>query len=80
MDNRCLIDTGAQVSTITEDCFQKYFATDGELVDVALNIQITAPNGLGIPYRDNLRQMSLFGQTFRNMDFLVVKTTWYPQS
>ena len=48
MDIRCLIDTGAQVSTITEDCFQKYFATDGELVDVAPYIRITAANGLGI--------------------------------
>ena len=64
VDVRCLIDTGAQVSTITEDCFQKYFGTDGELVDVTLNIRITAANGLDIPYRDNLRQMSLIGQTF----------------
>ena len=28
VDVRCLVDTGAQVSTITEDCFQKYFVTE----------------------------------------------------
>ena len=32
VDVRYLVDTGAQVSTITKDCFQKYFGTDGELM------------------------------------------------
>ena len=34
-DARCLLDTGAQVSTITETCFNEYFADEERLLDVA---------------------------------------------
>ena len=34
-DVRCLLDTGAQVSTITEACFNPYFGDEERLVDVA---------------------------------------------
>ena len=35
-DVRCLLEPGAQVSTITETCFNDYFADEERLVDVAL--------------------------------------------
>ena len=75
VDVRCLIDTGAQISTITEDCFQKYFGTDGELVDLASRIRIVAANGLTVPYVGYIElDVVIFGVTLRNMGFLVTKT------
>ena len=71
-DVRCLLDTGAQVSTITETYFNEYFADEERLVDVAPYIRITAANGLGIPYRGYFEaDVTMFGQTFQNMGFLV---------
>ena len=37
---RCLLDTGAQVSTITEACFNQYFGDKERLVNVAPYIYI----------------------------------------
>ena len=61
-DVRCLLDTGAQVSTITETYFNEYFADEERLVDVAPYIRITAANGLGIPYRGYFEaDVTMFG-------------------
>ena len=76
VDVRCLIDTGAQVSTITEDCFQKYFETDGHLVDLASRIRIVAANGLTVPYVGYIElDVVIFGVTLRSMGFLVKKNS-----
>ena len=73
-DIRCLLDTGAQVSTITEACFNQYFGDEERLVDVARYIRITAANGLGIPYRGYFEaDVTMFGETFQKMGFLVVE-------
>lgn len=46
----CLLDTGSQVSTITESFFRKYIArNDRELVSCSW-LKLTAANGLDIPY------------------------------
>ena len=39
---RCLLSTGAQVSTTTESCFKEHFAAEEKLVDVAPYIRISA--------------------------------------
>ena len=71
---RCLLDTGAQVSTITESCFKEHFAAEEKLVDVAPYIRISAANGLSIPYRGYFEaDVTMFDSTFKNMGFLVVE-------
>lgn len=46
---RCLLDTGAQVSTITESFFRANFNPD-MLVDVSAFISVYGAQGCGIPY------------------------------
>ena len=72
VDVLCLLDTGAQVSTITEECFDKLFGKHGKLVDVTSQIRIVAANGLNIPYVGYIElDVTIFGVTLRNMGFLV---------
>ena len=48
---RCLLDSGSQVSTITESFFNKHFRhRRSELLDTNKWITLTAANGLEIPY------------------------------
>ena len=71
---RCLLDTGAQVLTITETCFKEHFAAEEKLVDVAPYIRISAANGLSTPYRVYFEaDVTMFNNTFKNMGFLVVE-------
>ena len=70
----CLLDTDAQVSIITESCFNDYFAAKEKMVDVASHIWVTAANGLSIPYQGYLEaDVTTFDHTFKNMGFLVVE-------
>ncbi len=48
---RCLIDTGAEVSTVTEAFFREHLAPSGqEMLDTTTWLRITAANGTTIPY------------------------------
>ena len=48
---RCLLDSGSQVSTITESFFNKHFRPRrSELLDTNQWLTLTAGNGLEIPY------------------------------
>ena len=49
-DVRCLLDTGAQVSTITESFFNEHLAHE-EIINVSEFISITGAQGLTVPYR-----------------------------
>ena len=69
----CLIDMGAQVSTITESLFSEHFA-QRDLVDVSTVIKIKGSYGLNIPYIGYVElSLSLAGEEFPDMGFLVVK-------
>ena len=47
----CLLDTGAEVSTITEGFFRNHLLPCGQtLKDITGWISITAANGLPVPY------------------------------
>jgi hypothetical protein len=71
---RCLLDTGAQVSTVTESFFLNNLAEEADLWDVSSFIRISAANGGDIPFVGYLElNLTVFGQTFPNMGFLVVK-------
>jgi hypothetical protein len=72
VDVKCLLDTGAQVSTVTESCFRENFAC--ELQDVSKFIRITAANGLNIPYCGYFEgTVTVLGKDFEHIGLLVVK-------
>ena len=71
---RCLLDTGAQVSTITESFFKEQIAREEDLVDVSAFIRITGGHGLEIPYLGYIElTLQVADRQFPNMGFLVVK-------
>ena len=74
MDVACLIDTGAEVSTITESFFMKHLSERREVINVLSYIRISASQGLEIPYIGYVElQLTVLTNTFKGMGFLVVK-------
>ena len=70
----CLLDTGAQVSTITETFFREHFAGERDLEDVSTFIRITGSHGLDIPYLGYVElPLTVEGEEFGGMGFLVVR-------
>jgi len=70
---QCLVDTGAQVSTITESFYKKHFLEE-DLVDVSNFIHVKAANGLDIPILGFVEfTLETFEMEFKNVGFLVVK-------
>ena len=71
---KCLLDTGAQVSTITESFFRAQLGAGRNLTDVSSMLKITAANGLSIPYLGYVElDIQILGHCFPGMGFLVVK-------
>ena len=71
---RCLLDSGAQVSTMTETFFRHQFPNIGEPEDVSAYIQISGAQGLTVPYIGYVEvDLVIMEHTFSNMGFLVVK-------
>lgn len=71
---RCLLDTGAEVSTITESFFLEHLAQDGDLVDVSAFLKITAAYGMNVPYVGYAElTMTVMGEEFPDMGFMVIK-------
>ena len=72
---QCLLDTGAQVSTITESFFREHLAEkEGQVKDVSQLIRISAAQSLEIPYVGYVElPIQLFGHVCENMGFLIVK-------
>lgn len=74
VDVRCLIDTGAEVSTVTESFYMEHLAPGREVVDVTSYIKISASQGLEIPYIGYVElQLSALSHTFDGLGFLIVK-------
>ena len=70
---RCLLDTGAQVSTVTETFYREHLSGK-ELVDIQQFLTISAANGLAIPYLGYIEtNIEVLGRTFDNVGFLVVR-------
>ena len=72
---QCLLDTGAQVSTITESFYREHLAENGGHVrDVSQMIRISAAQGLDIPYVGYIElPLQIMGHAFENMGFLIVR-------
>lgn len=70
----CLIDTGAEVSTITESYFMEHLSQGREVINVSSYIRISASQGLEIPYVGYVElQLTVLSNTFEGLGFLVVK-------
>ncbi|KAL6467298.1 hypothetical protein MHYP_G00251020 [Metynnis hypsauchen] len=73
----CLLDTGSQVSTITESFFREnLFGDDEDMLSTSSWLKITAANGLDIPYLGYLElDVETMDMTIPECAFLVVKDT-----
>ncbi|KAG1936344.1 interleukin-1 receptor accessory protein-like 1-A [Pimephales promelas] len=71
----CLLDTGSQVSTISESFFRQHLGGDDEdMLSTAGWLKLTAANGLDIPYLGYLElEVETMGRKIPNCGFLVVK-------
>ena len=70
----CLIDSGSQVSTITEVCYNQHFKPHKSLQECKSWIKLTGANGLDIPILGMIIcDVQLQGQTFKDVYILVVK-------
>ena len=79
---RCLLDSGSQVSTITESFFNKHFRPRrSKLLDTNQWLTLTAANGLEIPYIGYLElDFEAQGVTIPQRGILVVRDPLDPQS
>lgn len=71
----CLLDTGSQVSTITEEFFRKHLeGEDEDVLSTSGWLRLTAANGLDIPYQGYLElEVETMGMKIPDCGFLVVK-------
>ena len=79
---RCLLDSGSQVSTITESFFNKHFRPRrSELLDTNQWLTHTAANGLEIPYNGYLElDFKAQGVTIPKRGILVLRDPPDPKS
>ena len=69
---KCLLDSGAEVSTMTESFFRNNL--NEELTDVSDYLKITAANGLQIPFVGYMEtNITIFGRELKDVGFLIVK-------
>ena len=73
--NYCLLDSGSEISTVTESFFNENLKPlDKEVDDISGWMTIRAANGLEIPFVGYIEtDITLMGQTFPNLGVLVVK-------
>lgn len=71
----CLLDTGSQVSTITESLFREHLlGGNKDLLSTSGWLRITAANGLDISYLGYLElDVETMGKVLLKSGFLVVK-------
>ena len=79
---RCLLDSGSQVSTITESFFTNHFRPRrSKLLEINQWVTLTAANGLEIPYIGYLElDFEAQGVTILQRGILVVRDPPDPQS
>ena len=70
-----LVDTGSQVSTITESCYKRHLQPRGrDLYNQDLHLHLTAANGLEIPYSGYLlADVTIAGQVVKDRVFLIIR-------
>ena len=75
VSTRCLLDTGSQVSTVTEQFFRQHLCgEEDDMLSTAGWLRLTAANGLEIPYLGYLElEVETMGLKIPDCGFLVVK-------
>ena len=75
VDVNCLLDTGSQVTTVTESFFQEHLqSVCKQIVSPGSWITLTAANGLQIPYSGYVElDMEIAGRTIPKRGILIVK-------
>ena len=69
-----LVDSGSQVSTITESFFRRHLQPRGQDLQRDLHIRLSAANGLDIPYSGYLLvDVTIAGRTIRDRVFLIIR-------
>jgi len=69
-----LLDTGSQVSTVTESFFRKHLEGKVDITQSHNFIRISGANGLEVPYLGYIElDLEALGYTFPNLGFLVAK-------
>ena len=70
-----LVDTGSQVSTITESYYKRHLQPRGrDLYNQDLHLHLTAANGLEIPYSGYLlADVTIAGQVVKDRVFLIIR-------
>lgn len=78
----CLLDTGSQVSTISESFFKEHLAKKGENVCPAFEwLKITAASGLELPYMGYVElDFDAMGLTIPERGFLIVRDSAHSAS
>ncbi|KAL6489612.1 hypothetical protein MHYP_G00033530 [Metynnis hypsauchen] len=70
----CLLDTGSQVSTITDKFFKEHIGDSENMLATTSWLKIAAANGLGIPYQGYVElEVETMGLKIPNCGFLVLK-------
>lgn len=74
---RCLLDTGSQVSTVTDEFFRQHLqGNDGAMVATSAWLKITAANGLEIPYQGYVElEVETMDLKISKCGFLVLKAS-----
>lgn len=72
---RCLLDTGSNVSTMTEDFFRNHLhGEDGDMYCTSKWLKITAANKLPLPYLGYVEvDVEVLGTTVPECGFLIIK-------
>ena len=80
IDARCLLDTGAEVSTITESFYKTHQKDKVEqLIDLYPFINVSAANGQSISFKGYIEiDICVLGRVFPQMGFLVVNDLTNP--
>ena len=75
----CLVDTGSQVTTVTESFYKHFVSQLPGLIDVSSFIKLNASNGLEIPLHGLLvSSVTLEKQVYADVHILVVKDSVNP--
>ena len=70
----CMLDTGSQISTITQSCYEDLLESTPPIVDTNSWMKVTAANDLGLPYLGYVELDIKIGSIqLPAMGFLVVK-------
>ncbi len=76
----CLIDTGSEVTTVSESFFRNLLLARPQLHDITKWMRVTGANNLDIPYIGLIEvQLDVFGKTLPDVGVLVVKDPIDPQ-